>query len=84
MQVLSNKKEDSKDDNSSYLSKLQEIRDNSGKADTTGLLDSEILFFLASDSSLKKAITQAFDFHLSLRQLVGDEIIMKSEASLVE
>ena len=27
MQVLSNKKEDSKDDNSSYLSKLQEIRD---------------------------------------------------------
>ena len=43
MQALSNNKEDSKDFASTYLSKLQEIRDNSGKADTTGILDSEIL-----------------------------------------
>ena len=46
MQVLSNKKEDSKPVVSTYLSKLQEIRDNSGKADTAGILDSEILSFL--------------------------------------
>ena len=84
MQALSNKQEDSNSVASTYLSKLQEIRDNSGKAETTGILDSEILSFLASDSSLKEAINQALDYHLSLSQLVGNDILMKSEASLVE
>ena len=84
MQALSNKKEDSEPVASTYLSKLQEIRDNSGKADTTGILDSEILSFLALDSSLKEAIDQAFDYHLSLRQSLGNDVLAKSEASLVE
>ena len=84
MQALSNKKEDSNSVASTYLSKLQEIRYNSGKANTAGILDSEIVSFLASDSSLKEAINQAFDYHLSLKQLVGNDVLMKSEASLVE
>ena len=84
MQALSNKKEDSVSVASTYLSKLQEIRDNSGKADTTGILDSEILSFLALDLSLKEAIDQAFDYHLSLRQSLGNDVLAKSEASLVE
>ena len=84
MQALGNKQEDSAEDSPAYISKLEEIRNNSGDSDTVGLLDSEILSFLAQDSSLKEAISQAFDYHLALRQLVGNEILMKSESSLVK
>ena len=84
MQALGNKQEGGADDSPAYLSKLEEIRNNSGDSDTVGLLNSEILSFLAQDSSLKEAILQAFDYHLALRQLVGNEILMKSESSLVK
>ena len=84
MQALGNKQEGSADDSPVYLSKLEVIRNNSGDSDTAGLSDSVILSFLAQDSSLKEAILQAFDYHLALRQLVGNEILMKSESSLVK
>ena len=67
-----------------YLSKLGEIRKNSGDLDTKGLLDSEILQFLSSDSTLKDAVIQAYDYHIELRNLVGHEILMKSEKNLVK
>ena len=41
------------------LSKLDDIRNNSGKADTIGLHDSEISKFLSLDPSLVTAIDEA-------------------------
>jgi len=67
-----------------YLSKLDEIRKNSGDSDTKGLLDSEISQFISSDSTLKDAVIQAYDYHIELRNLVGHEILMKSEKNLVK
>ena len=47
----------------SILSKLEDIRKNSGKADTIGLLDSEISKFISLDTNLATAIEQAHEYH---------------------
>ena len=59
------------------LSKLDNIRKNSGKADTLGLRDSEISKFLSSDSSLVTAIDEAHDYHLKIREEFGADLLMK-------
>ena len=66
------------------LSKLDNIRKNSGKADTIGLRESEISKFLSSDSSLVTAIDEAYDYHLKIREEFGADLLMKSEASLIK
>ncbi|MFL2940562.1 MAG: hypothetical protein BEU01_01605 [Marine Group III euryarchaeote CG-Epi4] len=76
-------------DNSEYLEdkyflKLEDIRRNSGKSDTKGLRNSEILTFISLDSSLKEAITQAHDYHISLRETIGSDVLMKAEQDLVK
>ena len=58
-----------------YFLKLDDIRKNSGDSDTAGLSNSEIFNFLSMDSSLKDAISQAHDYHISLREKVGSEIL---------
>ena len=67
-----------------YFLKLEDIRKNSGECDTAGLTNSEIYNFLSLDSSLKEAIDQAHDYHLHLRETLGNQILMKTETSLVE
>ena len=67
-----------------YFLKLEDIRKNSGESDTAGLTNSEIFNFLSLDSSLKEAIAQAHDYHLHLRETLGNQILMKAETSLVE
>ena len=67
-----------------YFLKLEDIRKNSGESDTAGLTNSEVFDFLSLDSSLKKAITQAHDYHLHLRETLGNAILMKAETSLIE
>tara|TARA_E500000081_G_scaffold153496_1_gene187952 strand:+ start:389 stop:1915 length:1527 start_codon:yes stop_codon:yes gene_type:complete len=67
-----------------YFLKLEDIRKNSGESDTAGLTNSEIYNFLSLDSSLKEAINQAHDYHLHLRETLGNQILMKTETSLVE
>ena len=67
-----------------YFLKLEDIRKNSGESDTAGLTNSEVFNFLSLDSSLKEAITQAHDYHLHLRETLGNQILMKAETSLVE
>ena len=66
------------------LSKLDNIRKNSGKADTIGLRESEISKFLSSDSSLVTAIDEAHDYHLKIREEFGADLLLKSEASLIK
>ena len=66
-------------DQSKYLSdkyflKLEDIRKNSGDSDTAGLANSEIFNFLSMDSTLKEAIDQAHDYHISLRVNLCSEI----------
>ncbi|MFL2941795.1 MAG: aminotransferase class III-fold pyridoxal phosphate-dependent enzyme [Candidatus Poseidoniales archaeon] len=68
----------------SILSKLEDIRKNSGKANTVGLLDSEISKFLSLDSNLATAIEQAHDYHLSLRDEFGTDTLMQGEDSLIK
>tara|TARA_B100000029_G_scaffold224084_1_gene222002 strand:+ start:2864 stop:4384 length:1521 start_codon:yes stop_codon:yes gene_type:complete len=68
----------------SYFSKLEDIRENSGEADTLGLHDSEIFGFLSLDSNLAIAIDQAHDYHLALREELGLDMLMQTEASLIE
>ena len=68
----------------SFLSKLEDIRKNSGKADTVGLLDSEISKFISLDSNLATAIEQAHDYHLSLREEFGIDTLMQHENSLIK
>jgi len=68
----------------SSFSKLEDIRKNSGKSDTSGLLDSEISKFLSLDSNLAISIDQAYEFHLSLRKDLGLDTLMKSESSLIK
>ena len=48
----------------SAFSKLEDIRKNSGSADTIGLLDSEISKFLSLDSNFSVAINQAYDYFI--------------------
>ena len=68
----------------SQLSKLDNIRKNSGKADTIGLHDSEISKFLSLDSSLLTAIDEAHDYHHKIREEFGADLLMQSEASLIK
>ena len=68
----------------SILSKLEDIRKNSGKADTVGLLDSEISKFISLDSNLATAIEQAHEYHLSLREEFGTDTLMQTEDSLIK
>lgn len=67
-----------------HFLKLDDIRKNSGDSDTIGLTDSEIINFLSLDSSLEEAINQAHDYHVHLRETLGDQILMRGESSLVE
>ena len=55
------------DSSEASLPKLEDIRKNSGEADTIGLSDSEISKFLSLDSNLVTAIDQAYDYHHVLR-----------------
>jgi len=68
----------------SYFSKLGTIRKNSGQPDTIGLSDSEITFFLSLDPKLAIAIDQASDYHVHLREELGDDLLMKAETSLIK
>jgi acetylornithine/succinyldiaminopimelate/putrescine aminotransferase len=65
------------------LSKLLDIRENSGEPDTTGILDSEIINFLSIDKKLSIAINEAHSYHLKLRKEMGN-ILLKNERKLVE
>ena len=66
------------------LSILDNIRKNSGKADTIGLRESEISKFLSSDSSLITAIDEAHDYHHKIREEFGADFLMQREASLIK
>ena len=68
----------------SIFSKLEDIRKNSGKPDTHGLLDSEISYFLSIDSSLVRAIELAHERYLDIRKDFGSDILLKSEASIIK
>jgi len=67
-----------------YLSKLENIRNNSGDAKTVGLLDSEILKFVETDTKLQGAIVEAHSYHLQLQNEIGLDKLMMDEKSLVE
>ena len=67
-----------------YLSKLENIRKNSGDAETIGLLDSEILKFVKIDTKLQSAIVEAHSYHSQLQDEVGIDKLMMNEKSLVE
>ena len=69
---------------SDYLSKLENIRNNSGDAETVGLLDSEILKFVETDTKLQGAIVEAHSYHLQLQNEIGLDKLMMDEKSLVE
>ena len=61
------------------LSQLNDIRENSGASDTTGILDSEITTFLSLDEKLSKAIDEAHSYHLKLRKDMGTSLLMKRD-----
>jgi len=65
------------------LSKLLDIRENSGEPDTTGILDSEIISFVSLDKKLSIAIDEAHSYHLKLRKEMGT-ILLMNEKKLVE
>ncbi|MEC8875753.1 MAG: aminotransferase class III-fold pyridoxal phosphate-dependent enzyme, partial [Candidatus Thermoplasmatota archaeon] len=67
-----------------YLSKLENIRNNSGNAETEGLLDSEILKFVEADTELQNAIVEAHSYYLQLQDEVGIDKLMMDEKLLVE
>jgi acetylornithine/succinyldiaminopimelate/putrescine aminotransferase len=66
------------------FSKLEDIRRNSGKSDTSGLLDSEISRFISLDSNLVIAIEQAHSYHLELREELGLDTLMQDESALIK
>jgi|TARA_B100000959_G_scaffold287280_1_gene370779 acetylornithine/succinyldiaminopimelate/putrescine aminotransferase len=66
------------------FSKLEEIRTNSGKPDTSGLLDSEISRFISLDPNLVIAIEQAHSYHLQLREELGLDTLMQDESALIK
>ena len=68
----------------SSFSKLEDIRKNSGVADTTGLLDSEISNFISLDPNLSIAIDQAHEYHLHIRENLGLDKLMQGEADLIK
>ena len=71
-------------DSEASFSKLDDIRRNSGKSDTSGLLDSEISRFISLDSNLVIAIDQAYSYHLELREELGLDTLMQDESSLIK
>ena len=71
-------------DSEASFSKLEDIRRNSGKSDTSGLLDSEISRFISLDSNLVIAIDQAYSYHLELREELGLDTLMQDESSLIK
>ncbi len=81
--MLSEKTEVSEVLDSSF-SKLENIRKNSGVSDTTGLLDSEISSFISLDPNLSIAINQAHEYHIHLREKLGLDKLMQSEATLIK
>ena len=66
------------------FSNLEDIRRNSGKSDTSGLLDSEISRFISLDSNLVIAIEQAHSYHLELRDELGLDTLMQDESTLIK
>ena len=52
MQALDNKQEEEIEVSSIYISKIEDIRKNSGKSDTPGLSNSEIFTFRSSSEIL--------------------------------
>ena len=71
-------------DSEASFSKLEDIRRNSGKSDTSGLLDSEISRFISLDSNLVIAIEQAHSYHLELREELGLDTLMQDESALIK
>jgi len=71
---------DSTDD---LLGLLQDIRNNSGDAETSGLSDAEISQFISRDSNLGRAINEGHQYHLALRQEFGSSLLMRSESELI-
>ena len=71
-------------DSEASFSKLEDIRRNSGKSDTSGLLDSEISRFISLDSNLVIAIEQAHSYHLELREELGLGTLMQDESALIK
>ena len=71
-------------DSEASFSKLEDIRRNSGKSDTSGLLDSEISRFISLDSNLVIAIEQAHSYHLELREELGLDTLLQDESSLIK
>ena len=71
-------------DSEASFSKLEDIRRNSGKSDTSGLLDSEISRFISLDSNLVIAIEQAHSYHLELREELGLDTLMQDESDLIK
>ncbi len=62
---------------------LQDIRANSGDAETSGLNDAEIRQFISLDKNLGRAINEGHKYHLALRQEVGTSVLMQSESELI-
>jgi acetylornithine/succinyldiaminopimelate/putrescine aminotransferase len=71
-------------DSEASFSKLEDIRRNCGKSDTSGLLDSEISRFISLDSNLAIAIEQAHSYHLELREELGLDTLMQDESVLIK
>ncbi len=63
---------------------LSDIRSNSGTPRTVGLPDAVIADFCARDETLVRAIAEAHEAHLALRDEVGAATLMLDEADLVE
>jgi len=63
---------------------LSDIRSNSGEPRTVGLPDAVIADFCSRDETLVRAIAEAHEAHLLLRDEVGQATLMLEETHLVE
>ena len=63
---------------------LSDIRSNSGEPRTVGLPDAVVADFCARDETLVRAIAEAHEAHVSLRDEVGAATLMLDEADLVK
>ena len=66
------------------LAALSEIRSRTGQAQTNGLKDSVISYFLETDPSLSRAIEEATENFQSLINDLGDDLFSMDEGELVE
>ena len=66
------------------LAALSEIRSRTGQAQTNGLKDSVISYFLETDPSLSRAIEEATENFQSLINDLGDDLFSMGEGELVE